>query len=182
MSELIVVSFRDQFRAVDVLNELRQRNWLWVGDLEDAVAVRLDDAGHAKVQLSVDLSGRETVTWAGIWGSLLSVVLYLPTAEIMAEAADGVGHRMSREPEFLRSPIGTYPNASWWRDELGISDEFLRDVGAVIQTGTSAILMIVRTQEVLTVLRQLYDYGSLVIHTTLTPEQDEKMGLFCGIT
>ena len=71
MSELVAFVFRDQFRAPEVLNELRRREWPWVRDLDEAVAVTLNEDGKARVHLSLDLSTYEGAGWARLWGSLL---------------------------------------------------------------------------------------------------------------
>ena len=52
VSELVAFIFRDQLRAPEVLNELRQCDFAWSKDLDEAVAVTLDDEGKVRVQLS----------------------------------------------------------------------------------------------------------------------------------
>ena len=79
VSELIVFGFRDQYRAAEVLNELKRREWEWAGNLDDAVAITIAQDGKARVQLSVDLSNGEAAAWARVWGSLLSVTLFRPS-------------------------------------------------------------------------------------------------------
>ena len=180
VSELVVVGFRDQYRACDVLNELKQHDWLQGEDLDHAVAVTLDEAGKARVQLSVDLSANETTWWASLWGSLLGVTLFLPTATQLAEAASVVSNGGRKESNgHSHSPCG---DPSWWRSELGISEDFLRDVGAVVKPGASAIFMRLLAENIPVALGRLQNYGSMVIHTRLTPEQDDKISSFFALT
>lgn len=173
MSELVAFVFRDQFRAPEVLNELRRREWIWVRDLDDAVAVTLNDDGKARVHLSIDLSTYEAAGWARFWASLLKTV-FLPLTEVMIEAADCLVVS-SRSVRLGREINTATPETYWWRESLGKSDNFKRDVAALMMPSVSVIFMILRSANVPTVLRQLRNYGDTVLHTSLTSEQDEKM-------
>lgn len=175
MSELVVVAFRDQYRAAEVLNELRRREWDWVSDLADAVAVALDGNGGVRIQLNVDLSPGGTPRWIGLWRSLLSTTLFMPAPGALAasksqtpDSANGNGG----PPQSACVPC----DSAWWKEDFRISDAFLRDVGAVVKPETSAIFMLLHSEQIFPVLRQLHNYGNMIIHTTLTAEQDEKLG------
>src|SRR5215831_11152323 len=89
VSELVVVVFRDQYRAPEVLNELRRRNYCWLNEIDETVAVTLDELGKAKVQLSLDVSNYKGTGWVRIWLSLLSSVLFSPVPEVMVGAVKG---------------------------------------------------------------------------------------------
>ena len=173
VSELIVLAFTDEFRAPEVLNELRRRDWDWVVDLNDAVAVTLDDKGRAKVQLSVDLTTSEGAAWARLWGSLLGITLFLPTTEVIVEAAGGVADASGAGS--APAPHATLPEASWWKRCLCLPEVFMRDVGASVGPGDSAIFMLSRALNRSTVLRQLRNYGGTLLHTSLDSKQDEQM-------
>ena len=173
MSELIVVAFRDQFRAAEVLNELRRRNWDWVSDLDDAVAVSLDENGKARVQLNLDLSPSETASWIGLWSSLLRVALFVPISVTMATLR-GELPTSSLEGE-RASPAWAIPNNVWWTKDLRLPDNFLRDIGALVKPETSAIFVVLHTPQISSALQHIYNYGGMIIHTRLSPEQVEKM-------
>jgi uncharacterized membrane protein len=172
VSELVAFVFRDEFRAPEVLNELRRRDWVWVRDLDEAVAVTLNDDGKARVHLVIDLSTCEAAGWSRFWASLLKT-LFLPLTEVMIEAADG----LSFSPPPLRSAqeITATPEMDWWRESLGKSDNFKRDVAALMAPSVSVIFMILRIANVPTVLKQLRNYGDTILHTSLSSEQDDKM-------
>jgi uncharacterized membrane protein len=175
VSELIVLAFTDEFRAPEVLNELRRRDWDWVVDLNDAVAVTLDDKGGAKVQLSVDLTTSEAAAWARLWGSLLGVTLFLPTTEVIVEAAGRVADASGTPAASAPASHAALPGASWWKGCLRIPDDFMRDVGASIGPGDSAIFMLSRAPDRSAVLRQLRNYGGTLLHTSLDSKQDKEM-------
>jgi len=91
MSELVVVGFKSgKGRASDVLNQLRQLDFDWVLDLDDAVAVYRDFEGKLRIQQSYELTTGEGAAWGGLWGSLLGAVLAIPfTAGVSGAAAAG---------------------------------------------------------------------------------------------
>lgn len=173
VSELIVFVFRNQYRAPEVLNELRRHEWRWADDLDDAVAVTLDERGRVKVHLSVDLSTNEVNRWARMWGSLLAVTLFLPPPSVVVKAADRtIGEsRVLTRNSFATT--GQFPDARWWKESL--PEEFLRDVSAMIGYGDSAIFMILRTKNLSSALRQLRGYGETFLHTLLGQRQDEEL-------
>lgn len=175
VSELIVLAFTDEFRAPEVLNELRRRDWDWVVDLNDAVAVTLDGNGGAKVQLNVDLTTCEGAAWARLWGSLLGVTLFLPTAEVIVEAAGRVIDASGLPTGSAPGPHAAYPAASWWKLCLRLPDDFMRDVGASIGPSDSAIFMLSHAPNRSDVLRQLRNYGGTLLHTSLDSKQDKEM-------
>ncbi len=174
MSELITFVFRDPFRAPEVLNELRRREWAWVGDLEDAVAVTINSNGRARIHLSVDPSTFEAARWARLWGSLLKKTLFFPLADVLAEAVDGFATSMAW-PERKVEKFGQSKEAQWWQDTLEPSVDFRRDVAALILPGRSAIFMLLRDTEGPKALEQLRNYGDTILHTTVSKEQESKM-------
>ena len=175
MSDLVAFVFRDQFRAPEVLNELRRRDWTWIQDLDEAVAVTVNEDGKARVQLSVDPSTRDGASWARLWGSLLSSTLFLPLTEVMVKAADGLTFSPRQPLEHRRPPGEAAVESQWWCDSLERENNFKRDVAALMAGNASAIFMLLRARNTATVLKQLSDYGDTIVHTSLSNEQDEKL-------
>ena len=175
MSELVAFIFRDQFRAPEVLNELRRRDYPWGKDLEDAVAVTLNADGKARVQLSIDISNYDGAGWAKLWGSLLNSTLFMPATQAMVEAADGVAFSNKQALKLTLPRNGRSPESGWWREALARSNNFQRDVAALMEPSGSAIFMLLRNADAPMVLKQLRNYGDTIIHTSLSSEQDKKM-------
>lgn len=177
MSELVAFVFRDQFRAPEVLNELRRRDFAWSRDLDEAVAVTLDADGKARVQLSIDISTHEGARWARLWGSLLSSTLFMSGAEVMVDAADGLA--FSKNKGLDQSPPSNEPSSApesaWWEEALARSVNFKRDVAALMEPSGSAIFMLLRAADAPIALKQLRNYGDTIVHTSLSSEQDQKM-------
>jgi len=175
VSELVVFIFTDRYRAPEVLNELRRRDGLWSQDLDRAVAVTLDSEARASVHMSVDLSKREAVGWAKIWGSLLNSALFIPLTAGMVEAANEVTQPSRRISPSSPKDGEESCEARWWRESLEDSENFQRDLSASITANSSAILMMLRTSKVSKALENLRNYGSTIVHTTINPAQDEKL-------
>jgi uncharacterized membrane protein len=175
VSALVAFVFRDEFRAPEVLNELRRRDWPWVRDLDYAVAVTLNELGKARVHLSVDLSTYEGTGWARLWGSFLNTTLFSPFAEVMGEAANGF-RRTFRECS-CEEQDGAAPTreSEWWFRSLEAACNFKRDVAALIAPNGSAIFMLLRTPNASAALKQLSNYGDTIVHTSLSAEQDDKL-------
>lgn len=175
MSELIVFVFRDEYRAPEVLNELRRRDWDWVADLDDALAVTLNRKGKVKVQLSIDLSNKRAVASARMWGSLLAATLIAPWTDAMTEAAAQLKLASGALSNAGQNSEAITPKASWWKESLKLDDDFLRDAGAIIAEGNSAVFILLKTRDPQTALKQLRDYGGTVLRTSLSAKQDEEL-------
>ena len=176
MSAMIVVAFRDPHRAAEVLVELRRREWDWVANLDHAVVVGWNPHGSLRVQLNVDPTRKEGGAWARVWGSLLHSALFVPNTDGMTDAAGNVaiewGAHSATEGANRTGPV---LNSNWWRKNLRISEEFIRDIGALVQPGDSAVFMFLRTPNIVTVLKQLRNYGGTLLHTSLSQEQEESL-------
>lgn len=175
MSELIAFVFRDQYRAPEVLNELRRRDWPWIRDLEDAVVITMNEAGTARVHLSVNLATFETARWARLWGSLLNSTFFLPLTEAMVEAANAMSIGAQRVATATKLDREETFETKWWRESLEHAEDFKRDVAALMIPQGSAIFILLRTDNASTVLKQLGNYGDTIVHTTVSSKQDEKM-------
>src|SRR6516165_1984368 len=158
MAQLIVVGFKkDMYRASEVLNQLQNMDDEWVVDLHDAVAVYRDYNGKLRVDQSYQMTTGEGAGWGGLWGSLIGLTLAIPfTGGATAPAAGAL-------------------DASWWKDEFGIPDEFVKQVGGMIQPGDSAIYALLRTADPETVANQFRGYGGTILSTTLSRNQQAKV-------
>ena len=176
MSQLIVVGFKqDMYRASEVLNRLTALNDNWVLDLRDAVAVYRDYSGKLRVDQSYQLTTGEGAGWGAFWGAVIGSLIALPftagasgavLAGTLAAGAAGGG---------ILGATGGAIDASSWKDEFGIPDEFAKGVGGMVQPGDSAILAMLRTVDPVQVAEQFRGYGGTVLQTTLTKEQSAKV-------
>jgi len=66
-------------------------------------------------------------------------------------------------------------DASWWKDEFGIPDEFVKQVGGMVQPGDAAIFALLRTADPVFVANQFRGYGGTILSTTLSGSQQAKV-------
>ncbi len=176
MSNLVVIGFKnDAFRASQVLNKLVALDDSWVVDLRDAVAVYRDYRGELRLDQSFQMTAGEGAGWGLFWGSLIGGLLAAPfTAGASAAAAGGALAAGALAGGTLGA-VGGAIDADWWKDEFGISDTFVQDMGHMIGAGDSAIFMLLRSAEPDYVAKQLAPYGGKVLWATLTSEQKDKL-------
>ena len=173
MAELIVVGFKkDMYRASDVLNTLQDMHENWVVDLNDAVAVYRDDNGKLRVDQSYQMTTGEGAAWGGLFGGMIGAMLAAPfTGGASAAAALAAG---SLSGVALGATAGAL-DAESWKEDFGISDDFVQRVGTMVQPGDSAIFALLRSLDPDLVAAQFKGYGGTILRTTLSPEQRAKV-------
>ncbi|HEU4712346.1 MAG TPA: DUF1269 domain-containing protein [Pyrinomonadaceae bacterium] len=169
--ELIVVGFQGRYRAAQVLTELRQRG-VDVFDLDQAITVSWEDRGNFIVQQSVNLSREEGSRWARLWGAFIKTTLFQPFTERMSMAAAKVA---GREPLPANGDSLAPLTRDWWVSDVGIPDNFVRDVGALVQPGESAIITSAEKFEPQLAARILRECGGSLIYTSLSTDQVSKV-------
>jgi len=176
VAELIVVGFKkDMYRASEVLNELSALNDDWVVDLHDAVAVYRDYGAKLRVDQSYQMSTGEGAGWGGLWGLLIGATLAIPfTAGASAAAAAGAVAAGAVGGTAIGAGLGAV-DASSWKDEFGIPDDFVQRVGTLVQPGDSAIYAILRVGNPDVVADQFRGYGGTILRTTLSRDQQAKV-------
>jgi uncharacterized membrane protein len=176
VAELIVVGFkRDMYRASEVLNELLELNDDWVVDLHDAVAVYRDYNGKLRVDQSYQMTTGEGAAWGGLWGLLIGATLAIPfTAGASAAAAAGAIAAGAAGGTAIGAGAGAI-DASSWKDEFGIPDDFVRQVSTMVQPGDSSIYAILRVGDPDVVADQFRGYGGTILRTTLTRDQQARV-------
>ena len=177
MPQLIVVGFKeDMYRASSVLNQLQTMNYDWAVDLHDAVAAYRDTNGKLRVDSSYQMTTREGAAYGGLIGSLigLTLVAAAPLTGGASAVAAGTLAAGAAGGAALGASAGAI-DAAWWKDEFGIPDDFVKQVGAMIQPGDSAIYALLRTANPDQVAEQFRGYGGTILSTTLNRDQQKKV-------
>jgi uncharacterized membrane protein len=177
MSNLIVVGFKkDMFRASKVLNELVDMEYDWTLDLDDAVAAYRDYNGNLRIDSSYQMTTDEGAALGGLLGSLVGLTLGVIAAPITAGAsAVAATVAVGALSGGAIGAVGGAIDAKWWKEDFGISEEFVHEVGALVQPGDSAIFALIRRANPEIVKAQFSNYGGVVLSTTLTPDQAKKV-------
>jgi uncharacterized membrane protein len=165
------------FRASKVLNELVDMNYDWTIDLDDAVAAYRDYNGKLRIDASYQLTTGEGAALGGLFGSLVGLTLGAIAAPVTAGASAAVaaGVMAAGAAGGALGAAGGALDARWWKDDFGIPEDFVQDVGALVQPGDSAIFALLRSADPTLVAAEFRNYGGVVLSTTLTPQQTEKV-------
>jgi uncharacterized membrane protein len=176
MATLIVVGFKkDMYRASEVLNQLQSMNDDRMVDLHDAVAVYRDYNGKLRVKLSYQMTTGEGAALGGLMGSLIGLTLAaIPFTGGASAVAAGTLAAGAAAGAALGAGFGA-ADASWWKDEFGIPDDFVKQVGTMIQPGDSAVYALLRTANPDLLADQFRGYGGTVLSTTLSHDQQAKV-------
>jgi hypothetical protein len=110
-----------------------------------------------------------------LWGSLLSLVLFNSLEDGIVDTARNLADACGVQTDGVLETRRILPDVKWWRETLCLSDDFVRDVGAMIQPGDSALFTLLHTDKRGIVFQQLRNYGGTLVNTTLSPEQDQRL-------
>jgi uncharacterized membrane protein len=144
MAELMVVGFQGTHRAAEVLHQLLDLNADWTQDLnlKDAVAVYRTSNGRLRIDESVQPTTGEGAAWGGLVGALIGGLLAAPftagASAAVAASAIGVG---AVTLGTTGAVIGGEDAADVKRT-YGISDEFVKQMGGMVQPGQSALFIL----------------------------------------
>jgi uncharacterized membrane protein len=154
MSELIVVAFKDEFTADEVLLQLQKMQREFLVDLEDAAIVVRREDGNIKIKQAHNLVAAGAVG-GSFWGLLIGLIFLNPLAGLLVGAGVGAITGML--------------------SDIGIDDEFIKDLGNQIQPGTSALFILARKVTPDKVIGELERFEGTVLHTSLTHEDEEEL-------
>lgn len=176
MAELIVTGFQGTHRAAEVLDQLQELNALETIDLQDAVAVYRTKKGKLRLDQSMQPTLKEEAALGGLLGAIVGALFALPFAAFAtvpaAAAALGLGGSVIGA---TGGAVAGFDDAATWRDTYGISEEFVKEVGGMVQPGQSAVFMLVRASDPAAAAELFRGYGGRILRTTLSPEATTKL-------
>lgn len=154
MSNLVVVLYNDQFRAKEVMKELRTlRDNKQLG-IDDAAYVTKDSQGNFHIHQEQSLTKGGAV--AGGMGGLIAGLLFtIPIAGLAVGAAVGV--------------------AAAKRHDIGIDDKMIKAINDDMRLNTSAIFLLVHDVNRDAVMPIFAKYGGKVMQTTVSAEDEAKL-------
>ena len=156
MSTLIAITYKDEktgFKALDKLGELQKMQLI---QLADAAVATKDEKGKVKVKQTLEnqVSGASAV-WGGFWGLLIGLLFLAPIFWGLMGAL--LGYVMGKS------------------GDVGIDDEFIKQVGDSLDPGQSALFMLVIEATEDKVLDEMSQFGGQVYQTSLSKEDEEKL-------
>ena len=159
MSKLFVLKFADETTAQQVLGSLKNLQDKRLIKVDDAAIVTLRPDGKPKIQQMHNLVGAGALGGA-FWGMLIGLLFLMPMLGAAVGAASGA-------------------IAGTMRD-IGIDDNFIKQVGSSIQPGEIALFLLVSEAVADKVLPELKQYKFQLIQTSLSKEDENKLHEMLG--
>ena len=154
MSELVAIGFDNEHRAFEMRAELAKLQKEYLIDMEDVVVVTKDDKGKVKLHQAVNLTAAGAVGGA-FWGTLIGMIFLNP---------------------LLGAAIGAGAGAlSGKLRDIGISDNFMKELAETFKSGSSALFVLVRKVTPDKVLDQLKGFQGKILKTSLTADKEEEL-------
>jgi uncharacterized membrane protein len=154
MSTLVAIAYPDAGTAERVRAELVQATKEHLVRLEDAVIVEHESGG--KIKLRQAMSPTATGAAGGaVWGGLIGLLFLAPMVGMAIGAASGaLGGKMA---------------------DVGVDDNFMKDLGAKLQPGTAALIVLGSTDARDKVIDRVKSYGGDVIQTSLSSDEERHL-------
>jgi uncharacterized membrane protein len=165
--DLIVVGFRGTRRASEVLSELQKLDDNWVVDLEDAVSAYRTDDGQLRIDQSVQPTRMQGADLGVLVGGMLGALIAAPfTGGLSAAAAAGAVGAGVAGGGMAGGAIGA-EDATDFKNKYGVSDDFVDQVGKLINPGNSAVFVLLKTASPDLVIEKFRGYGGTILRTNL---------------
>jgi uncharacterized membrane protein len=154
MSNLVAVAFPDRATAEEVMATLGRLQTEHAIELEDAVIVTRDDKGKVKLHQSNKLAAGGAVGGA-LWGGLIGLIFFVPLFGMAIGAATGA--------------------ATGALTDVGVDDNFMKDLGAKLQPGGAAVIVLIHKSTPDKVLPEIAGFGGEVIQTSLDDDAEQRL-------
>jgi uncharacterized membrane protein len=154
MSELIVLAFDSETGAEQMRDTLKRLQKQQIVELEDAAVVVRKQDGKVKVKQAVSLVGQGALGGA-FWGMLIGIIFWMPWLGLAFGALGGaIGGKFT---------------------DIGVDDDFIKQVGNTIEPGHSALFLLVRKATQDKLAEELQKFHATVLQTSLSAEDDAKL-------
>jgi uncharacterized membrane protein len=152
MSNLFVFGFSD----VDAAQRARQE----VLDLQTRKLIEIDDIvvvenRDGKIQLHQASTTAAGAVGGAVWGGLIGLLFFMPLLGMAVGAGAGA--------------------LSGKSVDVGVDDKFMRELGQNLAPGQAAVFVLVRKATRDKVLKELADWNTWVIQTSLSEEDERQL-------
>jgi len=154
MSNLVVIAFEEEHKAFEMRAELVKLQKEYLVKMEDAVVVTKDNEGKVKLHQAVNLTAAGAVGGT-FWGMLIGMIFLNPL--VGAAVGAGAGALSGK----LR--------------DIGISDNFMKELAETLKNNTSALFVLVRKATPDKVLEGLKGFKGKILKTSLTADREEEL-------
>jgi uncharacterized membrane protein len=154
VSTLIAVAYPDVATAEQVRQELVEAAREHLAELQDAVVVEHEPGGKIKLRQARSATGAGAAGGA-LWGGLIGLLFLAPLLGMAVGAASGaLGGKMA---------------------DLGVDDDFMKNLGAKLQPGTAALIVLGSTQARDKVIERVSPYGGEILQSSLSTEAEQQL-------
>lgn len=154
MSNLVVLAFDNENGALQLRDKLAALQKQQIIKLEDAAVVVRRQDGKVKVKQAVSLVGAGALGGA-FWGMLIGLIFWMPWLGMAVGALSGaIGGKFT---------------------DIGVDDEFIKEVGNTIEPGHSALFLLVSKAVEDKLADELKGTKATVLQTSLSNEQEAKL-------
>jgi uncharacterized membrane protein len=153
MSTLIAIAYPDRETAERVRQELVEATKEHLVRLEDAVIVECDENGKVKLRQAVNTTGAGAAGGAA-WGGLIGLLFLAPLFGMAIGAASGA--------------------AAGHFTDTGVDDDFMKKLGAELDEGNAAVVLLIREVSADKVLPEIKIPGT-IIQTSLSNEDEGNL-------
>src|SRR5215471_11163257 len=154
MSTLIAVGYDTPFKAEEVRIKLQKMQQAYLIDLEDAVVAVKNAKGKIKLEQPINLTALGAAS-GGFWGALIGMIFLAPLFGVAVGAAMGAVSGALRD--------------------VGINDNFMKDLASTMQPNTSALFVLIRKASPERVLEELKGTGGKVLQASLSHEEIDRL-------
>jgi len=152
MSDLVAIAYPDLATAQQVVSNLGDAQKAHLIELEDVALVEHREDGEVKLH-QASLAGAGAAGGA-LWGGLIGMLFLAPLVGMAIGAASGA--------------------AAGAASDTGVDDKFMKDLGAKLQPGGAALIVLVRKMNVEKILSQISVPGE-VVQTSLGNDDEDAL-------
>ncbi|MFZ2088120.1 MAG: DUF1269 domain-containing protein [Desulfobaccales bacterium] len=154
MNTLVVVEYDSFLKAEEVRLQFLKMQKEYLVDLEDAVIATKDKNGKVKLH-QIHSTVKAGAITGGFWGALVGLIFLNPLLGMAVGAAGGA--------------------AGGALSDVGIKDQFMKDLAADLKPDSSALFVLVRKANPDRVLEELQGTGGKILKTSLSHEDETKL-------
>lgn len=154
MSELIVTTFPDRRKAEAVRKRLLELQKEYVVELGDAVVAVREESGKVKLYQNESLVGAGAIS-GGFWGALIGLIFLNPLFGMAIGAGAG-------------ALIGALT-------DVGIDDDFMKELTGKMQPGTSALFILVRRATTDKLVEEMKPFEGHILRTSLNHDDEARL-------
>lgn len=154
MSELVVIGFDSEEKAEEIRDRLIDLQKSHIVSLADAVVAVKRSNGSVKLSQLASPATSGAIT-GGFWGLLIGALFLMPHIGLLVGAASGA----------LAGAL----------TDVGVDDDFMRELGKVLQPGAAALFLLIRKMTDDKLLDELKGAGGKVLRTSLDHSKEERL-------